>query len=90
MEGLSTMLVFFAGAVIVVLALIGLVANAGKHQRDPHRRGDDGGAGSAAAPTEAAAAAVAAAAAAGAAASGAARPISRPGRRSRRRPCARR
>ncbi len=43
MEGLSTLLVFFAAAVIVVLALIGLVANAGRHQRDPHRRGDDGG-----------------------------------------------
>ncbi len=42
-EGLSTMLVFFAAAVIVVLALIGLVATAGRHQRDPHRRGGDGG-----------------------------------------------
>ena len=46
MEGLSTLLVFAAGAVIVVLALIGLVADAGRHERDPHRRGGgDGGGG---------------------------------------------
>ena len=45
------MLVFVAGAVIVVLALVGVVANADRHERDPHRRGDDERSGAAAAPT---------------------------------------